>query len=83
MEPVVCLWVQRVFSIEVTDGAEVCLCQALPKDNCSFYTTPPAVPTFGFRDGSLDGGRQGRTVDLAFELFAVEPVLVQDGELTD
>lgn len=42
-----------------------------------------AALTFGFGDGFLDGGRESCTVDPAFELLAIEPVLVHDGKFTD
>lgn len=72
------LWVKRVVSPEITDRAEVCLCQAHAAS-----TSHTAAPTFVFGDGFFDGGRESCTVDLAFELLATEPVLVHDGEFTD
>ena len=50
-------------------------------------STLPASPnlllTFGLGDALLNGGWEGYVVDLALELFPLEPVLVCDGEDTD
>lgn len=77
MEHGVALWKQRVVSTELY------LCQALSTAFCINYITQPATPTCAFEDGFLNGGGEHLTIDPAFVLLAIQPVLVLDGEDTD